>query len=193
MAGVTSNNTVIFSSSTRTAFLNYVRENPNNRRLSQRDREIILEWLTNPSKRPTSQKEFSRRNYVRKTFVQDENTQILLAIDKTNEEKRRMVVTEDEIVDVVESAHEKNGHLGWDATWGDISASYYGILRSDVIFLLKQCQLCAQNPSKRPKGATSKSSLQSLDPEDLQTINTEDLHYENSVWELLDDEDGPCC
>jgi Integrase zinc binding domain len=192
MTAATSNSTLIFSSSTRTAFLNYVRENPNNRRVSQTDREIIIEWITNSSKRPSSQEEFSRRNYVRKTFAWDENTQSLLAISKTSEDKRRMVVTDDVIVDVVESAHEQNGHLGWDATWRDVSASYYGILRSDVIFLLKQCQLCAQNPSKRPKGATSKSSLQTFDPEVLQTINTRDIQYGNEVWESVDNKEGSC-
>ena len=193
MTGATSNNTVIFSSRTRTAFLNYVRENPNNRRVSQTDREIIIEWLMNPSKRPSSQKEFSRRNYVRKAFAWDEDTQTLLAIGKTSEDKRRMVVTDDVIVDVVESAHEQNDHLGWDATWRDVSASYYGILRSDVIFLLKQCQLCAQDPSKRPKGATSKSSRESFDSEVLQTINIRDIQYGNEVWESVDNKEGPCC
>lgn len=193
MTGATSNNTAIFSSSTRTAFLNYVRENPNNRRVSQTDREIIIEWLMNPSKRPSSQKEFSRRNYVRKTFAWDEDTQTLLAIGKTSEDKRRMVVTDDVIVDVVESAHEQNDHLGWDATWRDVSASYYGILRSDVIFLLKQCQLCAQDPSKRPKGATSKSSRESFDSEVLQTINIRDIQYGNEVWESVDNKECPCC
>jgi hypothetical protein len=193
MTGAISNNTVIFSSSTRTAFLNYLRENPNNRRVSQTDREIIIEWLTNPSKRPSSQKEFSRRNYVRKTFAWDEDTQTLLAIGKTSEDNRRMVVTDDVIVDVVESAHEQNDHLGWDATWRDVSASYYGILRSDVIFLLKQCQFCAQDPSKRPKGATSKCSRQSFDSEVFHTINTRDIQYENEVWESVDNKEGPRC
>lgn len=193
MTGATSNNAAIFSSSTRTAFLNYVRENPNNRRVSQTDREIIIGWLTNPFKRPSSQKEFSRRNYVRKTFAWDENTQTLVAIGKTSEDKRRTVVTDDVIVDVVESAHEQNDHLGWDATWRDVSASYYGILRSDVIFLLKRCPLCAQDPSKRPKGATSKSRRQSFDSEVLPTINTRDIQYENEEWESVDNEEGPCC
>lgn len=57
-----------------------------------------------------------------------------------------MVVTEDVIVDVVESAREQNGHLDRDATWRDVSTSHYGRLRSDFIFLLKQCPLCAQGP-----------------------------------------------
>ncbi|KAH0537650.1 hypothetical protein FGG08_005563 [Glutinoglossum americanum] len=194
MTGPTSNNVVIFSLSTRTAFSNHVRENPNNRRVSQADREIMIEWLTNPSKRPSSQKQFSRRNYVRKAFVWDESTQSLLAVGKTSEDKRRKVVTENVIVDVVESVHERNNHLGWDATWKDVSTSYYGILRSDVIFLLKQCRVCAQDPSKRPKGSTaSEPSPQPFDPEDLQTLNTPDTRYGNEVWEPADDEEGASC
>ncbi|KAK1140902.1 hypothetical protein N8T08_009775 [Aspergillus melleus] len=65
----------------------------------------------------------------------------------------RVVITEDSIPAVVEAAHEHNGHAGWDGTWRDISTSYYGILRSDVIFLLRRCQICAHNPSKRPKSS----------------------------------------
>ena len=44
-----------------------------------------------------------------------------------------MVVTEDVIVNVVESAREQNGHLDRDATWRDVSASHYGRLRSDYL------------------------------------------------------------
>ncbi|MCJ1285871.1 hypothetical protein MMC26_005213 [Xylographa opegraphella] len=159
MTGVYSNNIVSFSSSTTTAFLDYVRKNPNNRRVSRADREIIIEWLTNPSKRPSSQEEFSRRNYVRKTFLWDENMRDLLASGKTSKDEHRIVVTEDAIVDVVRSTHEEHDHLGWDATWRHVSIVYYGILRSDVIFLLKQCQVCAQDPSKRPKTSTTSKPI----------------------------------
>ena len=47
------------------------------------------------------------------------------------------MVTEDAIVDVVELVHESNKYGGWDAIWKDISSLYYGILRLDVIRLLK--------------------------------------------------------
>lgn len=59
------------------------------------------------------------------------------------------------IADTVEIVHKNNNHAGWDATWKDVSTSYYGIPRKDVIFLLKQCQNqhCTENPSKRPKGS----------------------------------------
>lgn len=80
-------------------------------------------------------------------------------------------MTEDMIAEVVESAHERNGHLGWDATWRDISASYYGIMRADVIFLLKQCQICAHDPSKRPQSSLgSNPDPQMFDPGVLQTL-----------------------
>ncbi len=61
----------------------------------------------------------------------------MLAVAKKDEDKIRTVITTDMIVDVVERAHEGSGHAGWDTTWKDISTSYYGILRSDVIFLSK--------------------------------------------------------
>lgn len=144
-----------FTASTRAAFQQRLRENPANRRISKLDKDIVVEWLTNPHKRPSSQKEFSRRNYILKTFTWDERTQSLLAVGKAEGENGRIVVTEDAIADVVDSVHQSNNHGGWDATWKDINRSYHGILRSDVIFLLKQCQVCASNPSKRPKGSAA--------------------------------------
>ena len=141
----------IFNPNTRDAFTVYLRQNPNNRRISRSERDDIVEWLTNPDKRSSSQKESSRRHYVRKTFEWDAREQHLLATGKTSQDEKRVVVTEDSIADVVEYVHQKNGHAGWDATWRDISSSYYGILRADLIFLLKRCQICVHIPSKQPK------------------------------------------
>lgn len=174
-----SNNLVTFTPSTKAAFLQHLRDNPTNRRVTQTDKDILIEWLTNPHKRPSSQKEFSRRNYIWKAFTWDEKTQNLFAVAKTGEEKNRTVVTEDTIADVVESVHESNKHGGWDATWKDISSSYYGIPRSDVIHLLKQCQTCALNPSKRTKGSVSTiRSSQSIDDKYLDFLDMGNVQYD---------------
>ncbi|KAL4802473.1 hypothetical protein BDV18DRAFT_146786 [Aspergillus unguis] len=141
---------VSFSQNTRASFAQHLREHPSNRRVSPIEKENIIEWLTNPEKRPSSQREFSRRNYARKTFVWDNERQDLLAINKS-QEGGRIVVAEDRIADTVEFVHNRNGHAGWDATWKDVSTSYHGILRSDVIYLLRRCQVCLYNPLKRPK------------------------------------------
>merc|ERR1712093_887091 len=58
-------------------------------------KEILIEWLTNPNKRPLSQEEFSRRNYVRKTFAWNEESQTLRAVAKKGESKDRTVITTD--------------------------------------------------------------------------------------------------
>ncbi len=82
-----------------------------------------------------------------------------MAIGKNNNEHRVVIVLES-IADVVETMHIRNNHLGWDATWRDVSSAYYGILRSDVIFLLKRCRVCAHNPSKRAKNPGNDESLE---------------------------------
>ncbi|KAL8648632.1 MAG: hypothetical protein Q9210_004876 [Variospora velana] len=162
-----------FTPGTRATFLQHLHENPHNRRVTQTDKELLTEWLTDPHKQPLSQKEFSRRNYVLRTFLWDEQTQNILVSAKTEGEKHRLVVTEDKIADVVEFVHESNQHGGWDATWKDISNSYYGILRSDVIHLLKQCQICALNPTKRPKGsAATRQSLHLIHDRSLDLLST---------------------
>lgn len=140
------NHRVTVTPYTRAAFLQYLEENPNTRRVSSAEKENLIQWLINPDKRPSSQKEFSRRHYARKTFTWDEKAGVLLAIAKKSEDKDREVVTEDMFADIVGLVHENNGHAGWDATWKDVIGSYYGILRANVIFLLKRCQKCAENP-----------------------------------------------
>jgi hypothetical protein len=175
MASDSSNSSVIFTRSTERAFARHLLKNMNKRRVSQRDKEIIIEWLTKPDKQPSSQKEFSRRNYVQNTFNWDEKSkykggrgqtlsaaakkgkgkkgQTPLAAAKKDKDKNRTVITTERIADIVEIVHRESGHGSWDRTWEDVSTSCYGILRSDVNFLVQRCQVCAGNPSKRPKGS----------------------------------------
>jgi hypothetical protein len=191
MTSASSNDFVIFTLGTRVAFSHHLCENPNNRRVSQSDKEMLIEWLTNPDRRPQSQEEFSRRNYVRKTFIWDEKSQNLLAIAKKDGDKNRIVITTDTIADIVEMVHKDNGHAGWDKTWKDVSTSYYGILRSDVIFLLKQCQNqnCTQNPSKRPKGSTARMvESEQTDYEFSDFLNTDNVQYDNFTLDVSEND-----
>lgn len=167
---------VIISQDTRASFTQHLREHPSSRRVSPTEKENLIEWLTNPEKRPSSQREFSRRNYARKTFIWDNETKDLLAINKTQEGGNRIVVAEDRIAEVVELVHNRNGHAGWDATWKDVSMSYYGILRSDVIYLLRRCQVCQHNPAKRPKNPhRAVENLIPVDPNGFDLLNPQEL------------------
>ena len=190
MASAPSNKYDTFTLATREEFSQYVRENPNNRRVSPSDKDILIGWLTN--QRPSSQEEFSRRNYVRKTFTWNEANQTLRAVAKKDDSQDRVVITTDMIEDVVERVHKDSGdsgHGGWDATWKDVSASYYGILRSDVIFLVKQCQICAQNPSKRPKGSPAAILYpQHTNQEFLDFVNLSDVQYHGSILDEPENE-----
>jgi hypothetical protein len=143
--------TATFPPSVESDFVKHLRKTPSDRRMTVAEWRLIVQWLTETSK-PTTQKEHSRLHYVRKHFVWDQGHQNLFAVGKSNRDQLRLVVTEDEILTIVEEKHEHNEHAGWDATWNDVSSEYYGILRSDVIFLLRRCSVCAQNPLKRPKG-----------------------------------------
>lgn len=191
MTSSSSNDSATFTLDTRVAFLQYLCENPSNRRVSPSDKEMLLEWLTNPGRRPQSQEEFSRRNYVRKTFIWDEKGQTLLAVAKKDGGRNREVITTDMIADMVEVVHKYNNHAGWDTTWENISSSYYGILRADVIFLLKQCQNqhCSQNPSKRPKGsAQTMAQSQQTDHEFIDFLNTDHEQYDNFPLDVPEDD-----
>ena len=150
----------VFAESTKTSFREHTRTNPSKRRISQSEKNKIISWLTDAHSGPLSQKEFSRRNYVRKQFVWDEQGGVLLANPKSSDGSNRVVVTEDEITEVVAQVHQQCGHGGWDATWEAISSSYYGIIRSDLIYLLKNCRVCLLDPAKRPKNWATILELQ---------------------------------
>ena len=99
------------------------------------------------------------------------------------------MVTEDMIADIVQHVHEDNDHAGWDATWKDVSSLYYSILRADVIFLLKQCQICASNTRKRPKNsAAAVPNFQLLDHNIDNILNIDNLIRYNCTRNVLEDE-----
>lgn len=107
-----------------------------------------------------------------------------------SEEKNHLVVTENQIADVVELVHESNKHGGWDATWRDINSSYHGILRSDVIHLPKQCQICALNASKRPKGyAAAMRNPEPIDRNFLDFLNMGDVQDDASALYVQKDKE----
>jgi hypothetical protein len=176
------NEDVTFSQATKAEFLQYLVANPSNRRrVCHTQRATMIEWLTNPEKRPESQEEFSRRNYVRKTFAWDKETDTLLAVAKKNGEERRKVIVMDGIADTVEAVHRRLDHAGWDATWKEVSTSYYGILRFDVIFLLKRCQVCARDPSKRPKSSAATFPFQRAGLDFFDVLGTSNASCDESL------------
>jgi hypothetical protein len=141
----------LFSDEDRAALEQYLRDSPNARRLTPERKGVWIQWLTNSDGRSLSQTEHNQRHYIRKTFVLDPDGETISTRPREEEERARLVVTTDKIADMVEVVHVESGHRGWDATWKDVSSSYYGILRADVIFLLQRCPICLRDPRKRPK------------------------------------------
>lgn len=189
MTSTSLNNLVILTSSTKLIFLQYLRDNSNNRRVSQIDKEILIDWLTNSHKRSSFQKKFSWRNYVWKIFAWDEKARNLIAVAKTNEVKNRMMITDDMISNVVKIVHKDNNHVKWDVIWKKVSTFYYDILRSNVIFLLKQCQICVSNLFKRSKSfAITMLSFQSINHEVLDFLNVDDMQCDMFAWNVPNNE-----
>ncbi|KAI3328111.1 hypothetical protein HD806DRAFT_350487 [Xylariaceae sp. AK1471] len=182
-----------FKSLTQASFGQYLEDHPNNRRVTSSEKGNILSWLKDFSRHPSSQKEFNRRNYVQKTFSWDGNTHNLIAVARSSKEKDRIVVTEDMILPIVELVHMENDHAGWDATWKILSNTYYGILRSDMIYILKRCEKCSRNPTRRPKRAAARIARSAQTPEVNDRSGTETLslrleaeEMENISAEFLD-------
>lgn len=133
-------------------FKQYISETPNKKHVSVDEKFNLIGWVNNPMAKPSCQKDYSRRNYAQKTYRWDESRQKLLAMAKKGKGEDREVVTVDEILHVVEMVHMRH-HGGWDATWEEVSNKYSGIVRSDVIFLVRRCGLCRSDPRKQAKGS----------------------------------------
>ncbi|KAK1239900.1 hypothetical protein MKX08_007342 [Trichoderma sp. CBMAI-0020] len=169
-------------------FRDYLQENTNKKHISAERKHSLIRWLADKDAKPQTQSDYSLRNYAFKTYRWDGARHILWGIGKPEapeapaengkgkntwksgkggkSSKRcqdRVVVTEDEILNVVEKIHMSNDHGGWDATWDEVSSKYCGIVRSDVIFLLKRCYICTIKPRKqsRRNAAARESSHES--------------------------------
>lgn len=156
-------------------FRDYLDENANKKHITAERKHSLIRWLSDNDAKPQDQRDYSLRNYAFKTYRWDGDRHILWGIGKPESEKPakngkgkkawrsgksgkgskkcqdRMVVTEDEILNVVEQIHMSNDHGGWDATWDEVSSKYCGIVRSDVIFLLKRCYICTIKPRKQSR------------------------------------------
>ncbi|KAL7921377.1 hypothetical protein ACQKWADRAFT_313962 [Trichoderma austrokoningii] len=174
-------------------FKEYLREYTNKKHISEERKKNLIRWLDDTLPKPQNQPEYSLRNYTCKTYRWDKETRILWGIGKPEKLEKptksgrrkggwkgkgeienesqdgqlpdRLVVTKDEILGVVEKIHMANQHGGVDATWNEISSKYCGIVRTDVIFLLKRCYICDLMPRKgarrtanRAGGASASSS-----------------------------------
>lgn len=187
-------------------FRDYLEENANKKHITAERKHSLIRWLSDSDAKPQEQRDYSLRNYAFKTYRWDGDRHILWSIGKPESEKPakngkakkawrswksgkgskkcqdRMVVTEDEILNVVEQIHMSNDHGGWDATWDEVSSKYSGIVRSDVIFLLKRCYICTIKPRKQsrrnatPDEAPASTSSRS-GPSSEQEIPQQPLQY----------------
>lgn len=90
---------------------------------------------------------------------------------------------------VVELVHTSNGHAGRDAAWRDVSHDYYGIMRTDVISLLKRCDVCVSNPRKRPKGGGG-GFIQTRVSPDRAGLEADEHQNDNELPSLVDYDDN---
>ncbi|PTB63149.1 hypothetical protein BBK36DRAFT_1183018 [Trichoderma citrinoviride] len=172
-------------------FRQYLESTPNKKHISKEEKLKLVAWLVDPNAKPTCQKDYSRRNYAQKTYRWDESRQELWAMAKKDKGGDRIVITVDEILDVVERVHTAN-HGGWDATWDRVSRKYCGIVRSDIIFLVKRCGLCQSDPRKRAKGGQAQSPASTTayasTPSPPMTPPEPQIEYDESSYD--DNEDG---
>ncbi len=107
MDSASASNLGAFDDESKAAFSDFLRGHPNNRRVSSAERALIIGWLAGGTSRPTSQREFSRRNFVKGTIAWDEGSQNLVTVGKTNNEHRVFIVLKS-VADVVETMHRRN-------------------------------------------------------------------------------------
>ncbi|KAL4918663.1 hypothetical protein BDW62DRAFT_60655 [Aspergillus aurantiobrunneus] len=148
----------IFTEAAKELFIQHLKDHPSCRRLSSAEKKDVIEWLTDPDRKPSSQREYSRRSYVRHKFIWDGKERCLWAKKVNNNGKNRIVVAQEDIAEVVQTEHRRNHQAGLKEIWKNISTSYHGILQSDVKYLLPKCRVCRGDPPELPKNPESSAA-----------------------------------
>lgn len=141
-----------FSTTARQAFDVFLAGYTSRYRISRQKRANIISWLTDTQRTPVNQTEHSQRHYAVHNFRYDAGTDILWALSSEKHQGERQVVVQEEILRIIEQEHLLSKHSGRDTTWTSISKTYYGIARQEVIYLIKQCEVCCRKAANQSRG-----------------------------------------
>ena len=84
---------------------------------------------------------------MKANFKTDELGLAIYALATKKHPMERLVIMESSILDVIQEEHSRIGHAGVHATWAAVSKGFYGIIQSEVMWLLKRCQICIRRAS----------------------------------------------
>ena len=62
-------------------------------------------------------------------------------------------MVKEDIFRVIEQEHLLGKHAGQDMTWEAVKNTYYSISRDEVIFVVKQCEICHRKAANRSRGS----------------------------------------
>ena len=87
-----------------------------------------------------------------RTFRYDADHDTLWALACTDHLSERVVVVKEDIFRVIEQEHLLEKHASQNMTWKAIKNTYYGISRDEVIFVVKQCEICHKKAANQSRG-----------------------------------------
>lgn len=106
--------------------------------------------LDNPS---TAQNSNDRNLYqwAKKSFELRENGRVLYRSPEKGYDDFRRVIWPTEVSDVIARVHLKNLHTGRDKTWVELDKRFYGLNKSEVMWVIDHCAYCLANKATATK------------------------------------------
>ena len=141
-----------FNEATRTAFAAYLEVNEHRYQITDSTYEQYITYLTNALYEPSSRADQAKRAFVKTSFQMDEGGYALQACATERHKQARLVIMQSSIFDIIQEEHCRIGHAGVHPTWAAVSQGYYGIIRTEIIWLLKRCQICIRRARNRSRG-----------------------------------------
>ena len=131
-----------FSTNARQAFDTFLEGYSSRYRIPRQKRSNIVSWFVDTHRTPINQFEHSQHYHTMQTFQYDTDHDTLWALPCTGHSSERVVVVKEDIFRVIEQEHLLGKHIGQDITWEAVKNTYYGISQDEVIFVVKQCEIC---------------------------------------------------
>jgi hypothetical protein len=135
-----------FSEESRLAWHEYLLSSGTNRFRPALERMILIRDLLTSARKASNSDEYKLKYVAKKKYHLDQGT---LTIHAGAGGTLQTVLTDHQAYDIIVRSHLNLNHTGTDKTMADIGATYYGITRQEVSWLLQHCSTCVKNRTQK--------------------------------------------
>ena len=134
------------------------REDSSRERLDNKEIQQFIRWLNdepswesgiNYDDKKQRKADMKKRSWVKENFYVSGNI-LWRKADKKHPEPRK-VLAYTELADVIIETHVRLGHAGHNPTCAAVLKDYYGLVRDEIIELLRRCEICSRKHASKSK------------------------------------------